>query len=105
MDDPINVAITVGLLTVLVASGVEFAASTFPKLDGNWIRLIAVAAGVGLALGYDLQAAAELGYHGLPPSLDYLVTGLVIAGSAGWVGTAKNALRAKDPQSSLYRVD
>lgn len=103
--DPINVAVTVALLTVLVASAVEFATSTFKNLDGNWIRLIAVAAGIGLALLYDLQGAADLGYDGLPASLDYVVTGLVIAGAAGWAGTAKNALRAKDPQSSLYRVN
>jgi hypothetical protein len=54
-----------------------------------------------LAAWWDLRVADTLGYAGLPPVLDWIVTGAMIAGVSGLVGTTKAAIAAHTPDSGV----
>lgn len=100
-DTVVNVAGTVLFLSLIIQYVVEWVRGRWASLDGDILRVITIAIGIGAAVGFDLNTAGELGYEGLPPVLGYVATGLVIAGVAGFLGTGKNALRARDPKSSI----
>ena len=96
--DPANAVVTVGFLSAIVAYVIEWVRTKWPTLDGDLLRVVAIAAGVGLAFAYNLNIDIE----GLPESLGKVATGLAIAGVSGFFGTAKNFLRARDPKSSIH---
>lgn len=100
-DTVVNVAGTVLFLSLIIQYVVEWIRGRWASLDGDVLRLFTIAIGIGAAFGFDLNTAADLGYEGLPVSLGYVATGLVIAGVSGFLGTGKNALRARDPKSSI----
>jgi hypothetical protein len=97
----INVLVTVGFLAVMVQLVIE-RVRAHVQIHPDLTNLIALVVGTGLAVGFDLQAGMELGFAGLPPSLDYLATGLVIAGLSGIVAARKTANRLQDPNSSVH---
>lgn len=101
MEEGINVLVAVTFLSIVVSLVIERIRARFQHLDGDLVNLVALIVGTGLAVAYGLKAASSLGFEGLPPSLDYLGTGFVIAGLSGLIGTRKNAMRAMDPTSSL----
>jgi hypothetical protein len=98
----ISATATVALLALLVAFVVERVRRHLPNLDGDVVVLVSWVLGVALSWWWDLRVAAEYGFAGVPRELDYIATGLIIAGAAGFIGTAKNVLRAHDPASSTY---
>jgi hypothetical protein len=85
----INVAAMLILLGGLIAKVVERIRARFPRLDGDLVTLLAVAAGGGLAYALDLRGAgARAGSAGLelgtiPAWLDYALTGLGLGLGAG----------------------
>jgi hypothetical protein len=97
MEDTINVTATVTVLSVIVALIVERLRSRFLALDGDVITAFTWLVGTGLAAWWDLRVADTLGYAGLPPVLDWIVTGAMIAGVSGIVGTTKAAIAAHTP--------
>lgn len=104
MENGISVLVTVGFLSVIVQLVIERLRARVASLDADLVNVVAIAAGTGLAYLYGLQAAAELGLDGLPVSLDYLATGIAIAGVSGIIAASKNKNRAQDPNSSIHRV-
>lgn len=104
MENGIDVLVTVGFLSVIVQLVIERVRARVASLDADLVNVAAVVLGTGLAYAYKLQAAAQLGLPGLPPSLDYLATGIVIAGVSGIIAASKNKNRAQDPTSSIHRV-
>ena len=101
--EPINALVTVSFLAFVVQMILERVKSHFPRLHGDVLALTAFLLGTGLAWYWDLRIGADLGYNGLPPALEYVAAGLVVAGVAGLIANTKNAMRASDPTSSLYR--
>lgn len=99
--EPIDALVTTSFMALVVAYIVEIVRKHFPNLTGDLIRVVAVAIGYAAALAWGLDVAEPLGFVGLPTELGYLATALVIAGEAGIIGSAKNAIRARDPQSSM----
>ena len=97
----INVAGTVLFLSLIIQYVIEWVRTRWSTLDGDLIRLISIVLGIAAAVGFDLDTAADVGFADMPKALSYVLTGLVIAGAAGFLGTGKNALRAKDPLSSV----
>lgn len=99
----INPTVTVLFLSVIVGLIVERVRARVSNLDGDLVTVVSLALGYGAALLWDLQVAADYGFDGLPVALDYLVGAAAIAGVAGILSAAKNALRARDPNSSTYQ--
>jgi hypothetical protein len=99
----ISATATVALLALLVALVVERIRHHFPNLPGDLIIAVAWVLGFALAWWWDLRVAADYGFPDVPPILDWITTGLIVAGGAGFIGTVKNAYRAADPASSMYR--
>lgn len=100
--EPIDALVTTTFLALVVAWIIEIVRKHLPSLDGDLLRLVTVILGYAAAFGWSLDVATEFGFGGLPAELGYLATAFVIAGEAGIIGSAKNALRARDPLSSLY---
>lgn len=99
--DGINVAITIAVLAVLVQIVVERVRARI-NLDGDVVFFTSWVFGGLLAWYFGLAGATELGYDGLPLIVDFVVTGLVIAGGSGLLAARKNANRSQDPTSSLF---
>lgn len=97
----VNVAVTVTFLALVVQYLIEWIRGRFGGLDGDLIRLVALLLGFGAAWTWDLDVAADFGFEGLPVILSYVVAAFVIAGLSGIFGSAKNALRSRDPLSSI----
>lgn len=100
-DTVVNIAGTVLFLSLIIQYLVEWVRGRWANLDGDILRVVTIAIGIGAAFAYDLNVSADLGFEGLPEALGYVATGLVIAGVSGFLGTGKNALRARDPKSSI----
>lgn len=96
----VNVAAMLVLLGGLIAKIVERIRARFPRIDGDLVTLLAIAAGAGLAWALDLRGAAELaGSAGLelgsvPVWLDYALTGIGLGLGAGVINDVINRPRA-----------
>ena len=101
MDPSVNAVVSVGFLAAIIAYILERVRARMPGLDGDLLVAVSVLVGVGLAFLLDLDIAADLGLEGLVAPLGTIATGLAIASVTGLFGTAKNALRARDPKSSI----
>lgn len=97
----INVAVTIAVLAVLVQIVVERVRGRV-NIDGDIVFFISWVLGGLLAWYFGLAGASELGYPGLPVAVDYVLTGLVIAGGSGLIAASKNSNRSNDPTSSLF---
>lgn len=85
-----DILVTVGMFAVVLKGIVDALRRQFPKLDGIYVQLISVVIGALAAWGFDLKATAALldqsGAHvgRMPvPAVDYLITGVAIAFTAG----------------------
>lgn len=92
---------TVVFVGGLIALIIERIRQRFPNLDGDLVVLVSAAAGIGLAVAFDLDVAADIGLDGLVSPFNYVASGLFIAFGAGFLGTIKNSFRAKDPTSEI----
>lgn len=97
-----DVLVTVLFLAAIVQAILERVRSRWTNLDGDLVFLAAVVLSFGLAVAFDLTAAADLGFAGLPTVLDLLATAIFIAGGAGLLASWKDSNRATIPTSSLY---
>lgn len=100
--EAVNALVTVGFLALVIQYAIEWVRGRAPNLDSDIVRAVAILLGYGAAWLWDLDVAGDFGFEGLPLALSYLVAALVIAGLAGFLGSAKNALRARDPNSTLH---
>lgn len=100
--EPVNALVTVLFVGGVIALVIERVRARFPGLDGDLVNLIAAVLGTGVAWGYELDVAADVGLAGLAVPFNYIATGLVIAFGAGFIGTLKNAQRSEDPLSSIH---
>lgn len=99
----INSLVTVTFLALVIQYFVEWLRSRWESVDGDIIRLISLVIGFGAAYFWELDVAADFGFEGLPTVLGYLVAAFVIAGISGIFGSGKNAIRSKDPASSMQK--
>lgn len=97
-----DVLVTVLFLAAIVQTILERVRSRWTNLDGDLVFVAAVVLSYGLAVVFDLTAAADLGFAGLPVVLDLLATAIFIAGGAGLLASWKDSNRATIPTSSLY---
>lgn len=102
--EAINVVATVGFLALVIQFLIEWVRGRFPNLDGDVVRVFALVLGIGSAVVWDLNSAELTGFDGLPEVLGYVATGFVIAGFSGILAAAKNAMRAKDPNSTIHEA-
>lgn len=100
--EAVNVAVTVTFLSIIIQYLVEWIRGRFTSLDGDVVRGIAIVLGIGSAVVFDLNSAELVGFVGLPEVLGFIATGLVIAGFSGILSAGKNALRVRDPNSTIF---
>lgn len=101
-SEAVNVLVTVAFLSLVIQYLIEWVRGRFPGFDSDLVRIVALVLGYVAAWLWDLDVAGDFGFAGLPVALSYLVAALVIAGLSGILGSAKNALRSQDPQSSIH---
>lgn len=89
--DPIEILATLGVVAVVVKGVVDAIRRRYPLIDGGIVQLLAIVLGVGVAWGFDLKATAALleqagAAVGRVPiaAVDYVITGVAIAFSAGF---------------------
>jgi len=88
--DPIGVIATVGVLAIVLKGIIQAIRRQWSQIDGLWVQMIAIALGFGAAAAFDIRATAALletagaQVGRMPvPVVDWLITGVAIAFSAG----------------------
>lgn len=74
-------------LAVFLEGTITYIASATGEKDKPrpWVKYVALAAGVGLAIGYKIDLPAQLGLASAVPFLGYIVSGIVIGRGSNYL--------------------
>ena len=77
-------------LAFLVESSTEYFFGTW--LEGEWLKLVAVIMGIAIAVGFNVDLLALVGYTSPVPYVGAILTGIILSRGSDFLHQAYNAL-------------